>query len=85
MKVTVDLDSDLYRALKVEAARSDRSIRAILDEAVEAWLQAAEDREDRDSAKAALAEYQRDGGTAADLAFGTLAAETRATYGSDEA
>ena len=85
MKVTVDLDDDLYRAVKVEAARSDRSVRAILDEAIESWLAAAEEREDRDSAAAALAEYRRDGGTAAEDVFGTMAAETRATYGTDEA
>ncbi len=85
MKVTVDLDDDLYRAVKVEAARSDRSVRAILDEAIEAWLAAAEEREDRDSAAAALAEYRRDGGTAAEDVFGTMAAETQAAYGTDEA
>ena len=27
MKVTIDLSDDVYRAVKVEAARSDRSIR----------------------------------------------------------
>jgi len=85
MKVTVDLDTDLYRAVKVEAARSDRSVREIMDEAVEAWLATAEDREDRDSAASAIAEYRRDGGTSADAFFGTLAAETKATYEPDEA
>ncbi len=80
----MDLDVDLYRAVKVEAARTDRSVRAILDEAIEAWLVAAEDREDRDSATSALAEFQRDGGTSAEAFFGTLAAETKATYGPTE-
>ena len=32
MKVTIDLDPDLYRAVKVEAARADRSVREIVDE-----------------------------------------------------
>jgi plasmid stability protein len=81
MKVTIDLDPDVYRAIKVEAARSDRSVRELVDEALEAWLSAAEDREDRESAEAALAEYRRDGGEAAEACFGSLAAETRATYG----
>jgi predicted transcriptional regulator len=81
MKVTIDLDADLYRAVKVEAARSDRSVREIVDEALEAWLDAAESNEDRASAEAALAEYRRDGGTAAESFFGSLAAETRAAYG----
>ncbi len=83
MKVTIDLDPELYRAVKVEAARADRSVREVVDEAIEAWLRAAEEREDRASAEAALAEYRRDGGATADEFFGLLAAETRASYGAD--
>lgn len=84
MKVTIDLDPDLYRAVKVEAARSDRSVRDIVDAALEAWLEAEESREDRASAFEALAEYRRDGGIAAEEVFGSLAAETQATYATDE-
>ncbi|MEA2578678.1 MAG: hypothetical protein QOD78_2266 [Chloroflexota bacterium] len=84
MKVTIDLSADLYRAVKVEAARTDRSVREIVDEALEAWLASAEADEDRASAEAALVEYRRDGGEAAESFFGSLAAETKATYGSDE-
>ena len=80
MKVTIDLDPDLYRAVKVEAARSDRSVREVVDAALAAWLEAEETREDVDSAQAALEEYRRDGGEAAEAFFGTLAAEARATY-----
>lgn len=83
MKVTIDLDPDRYRAIKVEAARSDRSVRDIVDEALEGWLDAAETREDVASAEDALAEYRRDGGEAAASFFRSLAAETHATYGSD--
>ena len=85
MKVTIDLSDDVYRAVKVEAARSDRSIRDVVNEALEAWLAAAEEDEDRASAEAALAEYRRDGGEAAESFFNSLAAETKATYGSEEA
>ncbi len=85
MKVTIDLDPDTYRAIKVEAARADRSVREIVDEALTSWLDAAEDAEDRESATAALEEYRRDGGDAATSFFGTLAAETEAKYGSDDA
>lgn len=85
MKVTIDLPAELYRAVKVEAARSDRSVRDIVDEALEAWLDAAETREDLASADEALQEYRRDGGEAALTVFGALAAETRATYAPDEA
>ena len=83
MKVTIDLAAELYRAVKVEAARTDRSVREIVDEALEAWLDAAETREDLTSAKEALAEYRRDGGEAAESFYGTLAAETASTYGPD--
>jgi predicted transcriptional regulator len=84
MKVTIDLSDDLYRAVKVEAARSDRSVREIVDEAILAWLETAETNEDLESAQAALVEYRRDGGEAAESFFGSLAAETRAAYGSHE-
>jgi plasmid stability protein len=85
MKVTIDVPDELYRAVKVEAARTDRSVRDIVDEALEAWLTAAEESEDRASAEAALAEYRRDGGEAAESFFGSLAAETKATYDPDGA
>jgi hypothetical protein len=81
MKVTFDINADLYRAAKVEAARADRTIREVVEEALEAWLRAAEDAEDRESAAAALDEYRRDGGEAAASWFGRAAAETKAAYG----
>ena len=83
MKVTIDLAPEVYRAIKVEAARTDRSVRDIVDEALATWLEAAEDAEDRDSAATALEEYRRDGGISAEAFLGTLAAETKATYGGD--
>lgn len=81
MKITLDLDADLYRAVKVEAARADRSVREVVAEALEGWLEAAEAAEDQASADEALAEYRRTGGVPAEQVFGHLAAETRATYG----
>lgn len=83
MKVTVDVDPELYRALKVEAARTDRSIRDVLADAIASWLERQEEAEDRASAAEALAEYRRDGGTAAAAFFEHLAAEARAEYGPD--
>ena len=82
MKVTIDLDPELYRAVKVEAARADRSVREIVDEALAAWLERLEEAEDTAAAAEALAEYQRDGGVAADEFFRAHAAETQASYGS---
>lgn len=84
MKATFDIDQDLYRAVKVEAARSDRSVREVIEEALEAWLARAEEVEDRSSAEAALAEYARDGGESAEAWFGQIAAETKSTYGAED-
>ena len=47
MKVTFDIDPDLYRSVKVEAARTDRSIRDVVAEALAGWLEVREDDEDR--------------------------------------
>jgi predicted transcriptional regulator len=84
VKVTLDLDSELYRAVKVEAARDDRAVRDVIAEAIEAWLDRREAEEDAQSAAAALDEYRRDGGVAAEELFRQMVAETRATYGSSE-
>lgn len=83
MKVTFDIDADLYRSLKVEAARTERTVREIVADAIADWLEHREEVEDRASAAEALEEYRRDGGTAAEAFFEHLAAETKATYGSD--
>jgi plasmid stability protein len=85
MKVTLDLDQELYRAVKVEAARSDRSVRDIVETALTGWLEATEEAEDLASAQAALVEYGRDGGESAEAWFTRQAAETRAAYLPDEA
>jgi predicted DNA-binding protein len=83
MKATFELDSELYRAIKVEAARSDRSVKDIVEEALERWLEALEDAEDIAAADEAMAEYLRDGGAIeAGEFFRTLAAETKEAYGS---
>jgi hypothetical protein len=83
MKVTFDLDPDLYRSLKVEAARADRSVRDVAADAIAAWLERREEAEDRASAADALEEYRRDGGTSAAQFFEHLAVEARAEYGSE--
>ncbi len=83
MKATFDLDPDLYRAIKVEAARSDRSVKDVVEEALNAWLEAAEDAEDIAAANLAMEEYERDGGAIeAGEFFRKLAAETKEAYGS---
>ncbi len=84
MKVTLDLDPNLYRAVKVEAARGDRSVREVFEEALTRWLERAEDAEDAAGAAEALAEYERDGGIAAEEFFRQHAAEARAAYGPEQ-
>lgn len=81
MKVTLELDAELYRAVKVEAARTDRSVRDVVAEALRIWIERVEDAEDIASASAALEEYRREGGESAEAFFGKLAAETEAAYG----
>lgn len=83
MKVTFDVDPELFRAIKVEAARADRSLKEVVAEALERWLEALEDAEDIAAAEAALAEYGRDGGIDAETFFRTLAAEHAAAYGTE--
>ena len=83
MKITLDVDANLYRAVRVEAARADRSVRDVVAEAMTDWLERAEEAEDRASAAEALEEYRRDGGTAAAEFFEHLAAEAKAEYGTD--
>jgi hypothetical protein len=84
MKATIDLNPDLYRAIKVEAARIDRSVKDVVEEALERWLEALEDAEDIADSDAAMLEYERDGGIDAATVFARLAAEHKAAYGSDD-
>ena len=82
MKATLDVDPEVYRAIKVEAARSDRSVKEIVDEALRRWIEALEDEEDIEAADAAMIEYERDGGIDAHEVVQRLAAEHAATYDS---
>ena len=73
MKVTFDIDADLYRALKVEADHTDRTLREIVTDALSHWLECREAAEDRAAAAGALEEYRRDGGTTAEALLQELA------------
>ncbi len=80
MKTTLDIGDELYRAIKIEAARSDRPVREIVEEALERWLEATEDAEDLAASDAAMAEYAQSGGIDAREVFAHLAAEHAAAY-----
>ena len=77
-KLTVVLDSDeLYTAVKVEAARRNRSLRDIVSEALREWLEAQEDAELIPLIEAARKEWQEKGGIEAREFFGRLDEEER--------
>lgn len=62
-KVTVVFeDDDLYTALKVQAARLNRPLKALVAEALEVWLEAEEEVEDIAAFREAMAEYREKGG-----------------------
>ena len=75
MKVTVDLNAESYRAVKVQAARRGQKVRDIVDEALAAWLEAIETTQDATDASAAMREYRRAGGVSATSFFGPVEAE----------
>jgi plasmid stability protein len=63
-RMTVIFDDDqLYTALKVEAARSNRPAKEIVAEALRQWLDEQEDVEDLGVARERLKSYRREGGT----------------------
>lgn len=81
MKVTISFsDEELYRAIRIRAAQSSRQIRDIVEEALEAWLEAQEDAEDVAASRDALAEYEQAGGIEANEYFNRLVAERRVEY-----
>lgn len=62
MKVTVEVEAALFRAIEFQAMRSGGSVDEAVAKALEAWLEAIEDAEDIAESDAAMAEYERDGG-----------------------
>jgi plasmid stability protein len=84
VKTTLDIDEDLFAAVKVEAARIGRSVSEIIEDALEAWLVRAEEAVERESAAVGLEEHGRDGSVAAESWLSEVAAETRAAYAPDE-
>lgn len=79
--MTISLtDDELYRAIRVRAAQTDRRIRDIVEEALTMWLEAQEDAEDRKASQDALADYAKAGGLDARTYFARLVAEGRVVY-----
>jgi len=72
VRTILDIDEDLYAAVKVEAARIGRSVHEVIEDALESWLVRAEEAVDRESAAVALEEHGRDGSVAAESWYGAL-------------
>jgi len=76
-KMTVFLEDELYTAAKVEAARLNRTLREVVAEALEGWLELQEDLELAPLIEEAMAEYGEKGGTEAGEFFRQLEAERK--------
>ena len=84
VKVTIAFqDDELYRRVKSRAATTGRQVRDIVEEALNAWLDAAEDAEDRGASADALEEYATKGGVDADSFFARMVAEGHVSYDPD--
>jgi plasmid stability protein len=84
MKVTVAFrDEELYRAIKVRAAASGRQVRDVIEEALEAWLDAVETAEDIAISKEQIALYERGEFVDAHEFFAKMVAEGRLDYQTD--
>ncbi|MBA2721259.1 MAG: hypothetical protein H0U52_18760 [Chloroflexi bacterium] len=79
MKVTVEVEAALYRAIEFQAMKSAARLNEAVAKAMKAWLEAIEDAEDIADSNAAMAEYERDGGgLSAEDVFASLDATKRA-------
>ena len=74
-KLTVVLDDDLYRAVKVEAARHEQTVRDLVSAALTEWLEILEDQELGKLADEAMVEYEARGGIPLDEVFPELKAK----------
>ena len=62
-KVTVVFDdAELYTAVKIQAARANRTLREVVAEAIETWLDIQEELEDLEDYRASISEYEAKGG-----------------------
>ena len=76
-KMTVLLEDELYTAAKVEAARLNRTLREVVAEALNGWLELQEDLEVAPLIEEAMAEYREKGGIEAGEFFRQLEAERK--------
>lgn len=84
MKVTIAFrDDELYRSVKVAAARSGRQIRDVVEEALAEWLESRETVEDVALSREGIAAYERGEGIDANAFFERMVAEGRVEYRAD--
>ena len=84
MKVTIAFrDDELYRSIKVIAARSGRQIRDVVEEALAEWLESRETAEDVAESREAIAAIDRGEGIDANAFFERMVADGRVEYRTD--
>jgi plasmid stability protein len=84
MKVTIAFrDDELYRSIKVIAARSGRQIRDVVEEALAEWLESRETADDIAVSREAIAALERGEGIDANAFFERMVAEGRVEYHAD--
>jgi hypothetical protein len=84
MKVTIAFrDDEVYRSVKVAAARAGRQIRDVVEEALAEWLESRETAEDLAESREAIAAFERGEGIDANAFFERMVAEGRVEYRAD--
>jgi len=63
--MTIDLDDNLYTALKIESAKKRKTAKDIISDALINWLQTQEDIELKEEIKQIRSEWRENGGVEA--------------------
>ena len=80
-RMTIDLDDNLYTAIKVVSARRHRSAKDIITDALKSWLQDQEDIELKEEIKHIRAEWTETGGMEASEFFESLKSDKKGDAG----
>lgn len=76
-RMTIDLDDNLYTAIKVESARRHRTAKDIITDALKSWLQDQEDMELKEEIKQIRSEWKEKGGMEAGDFFESLKSDKK--------
>lgn len=76
-RMTIDLDDNLYTAIKVESAKKHRTAKDIITDALKSWLSEQEDKELKEEIKQIRAEWTEKGGMEAGEFFEGLKSDKK--------